>query len=116
MEYLLDLDPLVGTKEFIQKNDEFTVNIALVSDGSPVLVVIYLPVQKILYYTDEIALYAFKVILSDKNESLDYIFENALEITPYYLNSQLPSVIKIFSIEVTFKCRNQKFYFRNRKR
>ncbi len=44
------VDPLDGTKEFIKKNDEFTVNIALVEDGNPILGVIYAPVLDILYY------------------------------------------------------------------
>jgi 3'(2'), 5'-bisphosphate nucleotidase len=38
------VDPLDGTKEFIKKNGEFTVNIALVKDGKPVLGVVYVPV------------------------------------------------------------------------
>ena len=38
------VDPLDGTKEFIKKNGEFTVNIALVEDGAPVMGVIYVPV------------------------------------------------------------------------
>lgn len=44
------VDPLDGTKEFIKRNGEFTVNIALVKDGTPVLGVIYLPVKKELYF------------------------------------------------------------------
>ena len=44
------VDPLDGTKEFIKKNGEFTVNIALVEDGNPILGVIYIPVTGILYY------------------------------------------------------------------
>jgi 3'(2'), 5'-bisphosphate nucleotidase len=44
------VDPLDGTKEFIKRNGEFTVNIALVSQGSPVLGVIYVPVTGMLYY------------------------------------------------------------------
>lgn len=44
------VDPLDGTKEFIKKNGEFTVNIALVEDGAPVMGVIYVPVTGILYY------------------------------------------------------------------
>ncbi len=43
------VDPLDGTKEFIKKNDEFTVNIALVEDGRPVLGVVYQPVNDTLY-------------------------------------------------------------------
>lgn len=44
------VDPLDGTKEFIKKNGEFTVNIALVTEGRPVLGVVYIPVKKTLYY------------------------------------------------------------------
>ena len=45
-ETLWIVDPLDGTKEFIKKNGEFTVNIALVEKGVPVLGVIYVPVRK----------------------------------------------------------------------
>ncbi len=42
-------DPLDGTKEFIKRNDEFTVNIALIKNNNPVLGIIYVPVSGILY-------------------------------------------------------------------
>ena len=45
-ERLWIIDPLDGTKEFIKRNDEFTVNIALVEYGMPVLGVVYAPVKK----------------------------------------------------------------------
>jgi len=44
------VDPLDGTKEFVNKNGEFTVNIALVEKGEPVMGVIYVPVTKTLYF------------------------------------------------------------------
>jgi 3'(2'), 5'-bisphosphate nucleotidase len=47
------LDPLDGTKEFIKRNGEFTVNIALVSKGRPVMGVIYVPVADVLYFGRE---------------------------------------------------------------
>lgn len=43
------VDPLDGTKEFIKRNGEFTVNIALVREGVPILGVIYVPVTDTLY-------------------------------------------------------------------
>lgn len=43
------VDPLDGTKEFIKKNGEFTVNIALVEDGVPVVGVVYRPVGDTMY-------------------------------------------------------------------
>jgi 3'(2'), 5'-bisphosphate nucleotidase len=44
------VDPLDGTKEFIKKNGEFTVNIALVKNWIPIIGVIYVPVSKCLYF------------------------------------------------------------------
>lgn len=43
------VDPLDGTKEFIARNGEFTVNIALIVDGVPVLGVVHLPVLGVTY-------------------------------------------------------------------
>ena len=43
------VDPLDGTKEFIKRNGEFTVNIALISSGNPVYGVVYAPVLGYLY-------------------------------------------------------------------
>ena len=43
------VDPLDGTREFVQKNDEFTVNIALVRRGIPTLSVVYAPVLRRMY-------------------------------------------------------------------
>ncbi|MDP1900723.1 MAG: 3'(2'),5'-bisphosphate nucleotidase CysQ [Rubrivivax sp.] len=43
------VDPLDGTREFVARNGEFTVNIALVREGQPVLGVVYLPVPDRLY-------------------------------------------------------------------
>ena len=44
------IDPLDGTKEFIKRNGEFTVNIALISKGSPILGVVYAPVLDTTWY------------------------------------------------------------------
>jgi 3'(2'), 5'-bisphosphate nucleotidase len=44
------VDPLDGTKEFISRNGEFTVNIALIHDHRPVLGVVHVPVQRVDYY------------------------------------------------------------------
>ena len=43
------IDPLDGTREFIKRNDEFTVNIALITEHSSSLGVVYLPVQEVCY-------------------------------------------------------------------
>ena len=62
------VDPLDGTKEFIKKNGEFTVNIAICEAQLPVLGVIYVPVTRELYYADVSEGKAFKTILNDEHE------------------------------------------------
>jgi len=47
------IDPLDGTKEFINKNGEFTVNIALIENNQPVLGVIFVPVLSTLYFASK---------------------------------------------------------------
>lgn len=47
------VDPLDGTKEFIKRNGEFTVNIALIVDNKPAMAVVYAPVLKLFYFADE---------------------------------------------------------------
>lgn len=44
------VDPLDGTKEFIKRNGEFTVNIALIHGGIPIAAALYVPVMDILYF------------------------------------------------------------------
>ncbi|MCD7962252.1 MAG: 3'(2'),5'-bisphosphate nucleotidase CysQ [Rikenellaceae bacterium] len=47
------IDPLDGTKEFIKRNGEFTVNIALMIDNNPFLSVVYAPCFEKLYFSDK---------------------------------------------------------------
>lgn len=54
------VDPLDGTKEFIKRNGEFTVNIALIEGGLPVLGVVYAPVLNVAYLAAD-GVGAFKV-------------------------------------------------------
>jgi len=49
-EYFWMIDPLDGTKEFIHKNGEFTINIALIKQNIPVAGVIYVPISDTLYH------------------------------------------------------------------
>lgn len=48
--YFWSVDPLDGTKEFIKRNGEFTVNIALLKNNKPILGVIAVPCQNSIYY------------------------------------------------------------------
>lgn len=57
------VDPIDGTKEFIKRNGEFTVNVALVRNKTPIIGVIYAPILKTLYFSSvEIGSYKFENI------------------------------------------------------
>ena len=75
------VDPLDGTKEFIKRNGEFTVNIALIKNGKPILGVVYVPVEKKLYYADVNTMEAYSVILSDDLEFEEQL-KNAIRVSP----------------------------------
>ncbi|MCF8360034.1 MAG: 3'(2'),5'-bisphosphate nucleotidase CysQ [Prolixibacteraceae bacterium] len=53
------VDPLDGTKEFIKRNGEFTVNIALIENNLPVAGVVYVPVTGVLYVADKNGAYKY---------------------------------------------------------
>jgi len=52
-EYFWLVDPLDGTKEFVKKNGEFTVNIALIYKDTPVLGVVYAPALDVCYWSKQ---------------------------------------------------------------
>lgn len=75
------VDPLDGTKEFIKRNGEFTVNIALVEKGIPVLGVIYVPVRKELYFAaDSVGAFKFLGIDSSSQLSMDELKQKAIRL------------------------------------
>ena len=70
------VDPLDGTKEFIKRNGEFTVNIALIEDHKVTQGVIYVPVLEELYYTEN-----GKAYLSVKGEEANEINVNTFKLS-----------------------------------
>jgi 3'(2'), 5'-bisphosphate nucleotidase len=52
-EYFWLVDPLDGTKEFVKKNGEFTVNIALIHKDTPVLGIVYAPALDVCYWSKQ---------------------------------------------------------------
>ena len=87
-EYFWLIDPLDGTKEFIKKNDEFTVNIALINKGKPVLGVVYSPVLEQLYYGGDFC-GAFKM-----NDTATVNFESTEILLWQEFSFELPIVNK----------------------
>lgn len=76
------VDPLDGTKEFIKKNGEFTVNIAYVKDGVPEAGVIYIPVKKELYIADcTLGAYKLSDIVSiEDTETVDSLMARGVRL------------------------------------
>jgi len=80
-EYCWVVDPLDGTKEFIKKNGEFTVNIALVKNSKPILGVIAIPVTGTVYFASkgngafrqESTTVATTIHVSDKTSELIWV-------------------------------------------
>lgn len=67
------VDPLDGTKDFVKRNTDFTVNIALIEKNIPILGVIYIPVTKELFFGEkEMGSFKYQV----ENENSDLQFEN----------------------------------------
>ena len=65
------VDPLDGTKEFIKRNGEFTVNIALIQNGIPIFGVVYSPVLKKMFYGGTVLGYSELILNSDKPVRLE---------------------------------------------
>ncbi len=86
------IDPIDGTKEFIKKNGEFTVNIALVEKGLPILGVVYLPAKNILYFgAAKIGSYKYIVTENQSLPELGEMMNNARKLT----GENLPEVYTI---------------------
>lgn len=73
------VDPLDGTKEFIKKNGEFTVNIAIIKNGKPVVGIIYIPVTQTLY-VGEPDFGAWKLEMADAGCNLEKIKSKGLRL------------------------------------
>ena len=87
------VDPIDGTKEFIKKNDEFTVNIALVERGICKLGVIYVPVTKELYYTNSDKTKAYKTIINNNKNFESVLFKEKDRINPRERNNSIIKVV-----------------------
>lgn len=74
------VDPLDGTKEFIKRNGEFTVNIALIKNGVPIAGVIYVPVKKDLYFKNDKGSYKATDIQVDYSLGMEHLADGAKKL------------------------------------
>ncbi len=84
------IDPLDGTKEFLKKNGEFTVNIALITENKPIIGVIYAPVTKELYFGC-LGMGSFKAIVEDTGLDIKAIIDGAQKL-PFANKNQMHNV------------------------
>ena len=73
------VDPIDGTKEFVKRNGEFTVNIALIKNQRPILGVVYAPVLNELYFSTE-EKGAFKASVDLSKYEIDNIINSSLKL------------------------------------
>ena len=78
------VDPLDGTREFVKRNGEFTVNIALIQNRRPILGVIYIPVKNTFYFAAE-DLGSFRLEQNDMltSGSLDKILSGSVRLPQF---------------------------------
>lgn len=96
------IDPLDGTKEFIKKNGEFTVNIALIRNGIPVWGTVYAPAFQTIYYGGILNNEAFKQVKTNDIVKLNYtesITKNKVRIiaSRSHRNSETQAFINQFN-------------------
>ena len=82
------IDPLDGTKEFIKKNDEFTINIALIEYNQPVLGIIYAPAFGSLFFSKKNN-GSYKIYTKNNLNT----FKNSEKISVKYTNNEKIRVI-----------------------
>lgn len=80
------VDPLDGTKEFIKKNGEFTVNIALITEGKSVMGIIYVPVTQFFYVGIE-GEGAWKMEVVDEDLTFDLMNRQGVKLPQNSLHS-----------------------------
>ncbi|MCK9224354.1 MAG: 3'(2'),5'-bisphosphate nucleotidase CysQ [Candidatus Muirbacterium halophilum] len=84
------VDPLDGTKEFVKKNGEFTVNIGLIQNNYPILGIIYVPVKNTYFFAKEgMGSYFFdgNVFDIDSFDSIEMVLEKSEKLKTIVKNS-----------------------------
>lgn len=81
------VDPLDGTKEFISRNDEFTVNIALIHENQPIAGVIYIPVYEELY-VGIVGSGAWKIVNPETDCTVNQILQHGTKLPQTNKNTE----------------------------
>lgn len=90
------VDPLDGTKEFIKRNGEFTINVALIEDGAPLFGVVAVPAKGMIYYGGKsIGVFSVGAEGNDKPSKLERAGRKNMKITAACSRSHLSEKTKI---------------------
>ena len=92
------VDPIDGTKEFIKRNGEFTVNIALVENGLPVVGVVYAPALNELYFSSS-EMGSFEHVGKINYSTLEFktVIENSTKLPKSKMNRQSDAFVVVAS-------------------
>lgn len=105
------VDPIDGTKEFIKRNGEFTVNIALIENGKPILGVVFVPVLSTYYLGDNNG--AFKAISGIHYKSIDELLNNVNsnldKLEQIYVSNNIKESLKVVASKS--HCNNETLNF-----
>lgn len=85
------VDPIDGTKEFIKRNGEFTVNIALIKNQKTVIGVIFVPAHGVLYFSTK-EMSSFKVKVNLDNFDIEKLISNANKL-PFQRNDKTFTIV-----------------------
>ncbi len=104
-DYFFLIDPLDGTREFIKKNDEFTINIALVKNNKPLMGIINVPALNTTYYSYNTTS-AYKI---DKQKFIKQIFTRKLKpevmlCSRSNLSKRMHDILQKLSINSVIHC------------
>lgn len=91
-EYFWLVDPLDGTKEFVKRNGEFTVNIALIHQEKPIMGIVYVPVKKDLYFALQDLGSFKKSFIVDQISSLDKLIPSSSHL-PLEKESKIYTIV-----------------------
>jgi 3'(2'), 5'-bisphosphate nucleotidase len=103
------VDPLDGTKEFIKRNGEFTVNIALIDKNRPVLGIIFIPVLQTIYFGYEgYGSWKYK-ITGNELPSAETIINDAHQITAHPSENEIRFAVSRSHLDPQTKCLLRRF-------
>ncbi len=103
------VDPLDGTKEFVKRNGEFTVNIALVVDNRPVFGVIYVPINKTIYAGGSDDGASYKLVDPKDDISWETLISKAIPLSRKLKNYNNLNHVKVVTSRSHLNLKTQEF-------